>query len=296
MRVTGLRGRTVFITGASRGIGRAIALRAARDGANVAVVAKTAEPHPRLPGTIHTTARDVEAAGGAALALETDIRFEDQVADAVARTVERFGGIDAVVNNAGAIRLTGTADTPIRRFDLLMDVNVRATFLCTQRCLPYLRRSTNPHVLVMAPPIDLAPRWLVPHLAYTISKYGMSLCVAGWAEEFRTEGIAVNALWPATTIATAALGQLGGRVRPEECRRPEIVADAAHWILTRDAGSSTGRFLLDEEALAEAGMTELDGYAVQPGSRLRADLFLTPGEEGDGEADAKRGERGMDHA
>ncbi|MGH7551064.1 MAG: SDR family oxidoreductase [Gemmatimonadota bacterium] len=281
--MTALKGKTLFITGASRGIGRAIALRAARDGARVAIAARTSEPHPRLPGTIHTTAREVEEAGGEALPIEMDVRFEDQVDEAVAQTVERFGGIDALVNNAGAIRLTGTADTPIRRFDLMIDVNVRATFLCTQRCLPHLRRSSNPHVLVMAPPIDLAPRWLAPHLGYTISKYGMSLCVIGWAEEFRAEGIAVNALWPATTIATAALNELKGLVRPEDCRRPEIVADAAHWILTRDSRSLTGRLLMDEEALAEAGITDLGAYALQPGSRLRADLFVD-GMEGEGGA------------
>lgn len=272
--MTDLKGRTVVITGASRGIGRAIAIRAARDGANVAILAKSAEPHPRLPGTIGTTAREVEEAGGAALPIAVDVRHEDQVEAAVSRTVETFGGIDVLVNNAGAIRLTPTADTPIRRFDLLMDVNVRATFLCTQRCLPYLRRSPNPHVLVLAPPIDLDARWLAPHLGYTISKYGMSLCVIGWAEELRPDGIAVNALWPATTIATAALGELGGLVRPEECRRPEIVADAAHWIVTREGLDVTGRFLLDERVLSEAGVTDLEAYAVRPGTALRADLFL----------------------
>ncbi|MGH7571191.1 MAG: SDR family oxidoreductase [Gemmatimonadota bacterium] len=277
--MTGLAGRTVFITGASRGIGRAIAIGAARDGARVAIAARTSEPHPRLPGTIHTTAREIGESGGEALPIEMDVRFEDQVDEAIARTVERFGGIDALVNNAGAIRLTGTAETPIRRFDLMMDVNVRATFLCTQRCLPHLRRSSNPHVLVLAPAIDLAPRWLAPHLGYTISKYGMSLCVIGWAEELRGDGIAVNALWPATTIATAALNELKGLVRPEECRRPEIVADAACWILARDSHSLSGRFLLDEEALAEAGITDLDAYALRPGNPLRADLFVEKGGE-----------------
>ena len=272
--LTGLAGRTIVITGASRGIGRAIALRAARDGANVAILAKSAELHPRLPGTIGTTAREVEEAGGTALPIAVDVRNEDQVEAAIGRTVETFGGIDVVVNNAGAIRLTGTADTPIRRFDLLMDVNVRATFLCTQRCLPHLRRSPNPHVLVLAPPIDLDARWLAPHLGYTVSKYGMSLCVIGWAEELRPDGIAVNALWPATTIATAALRGLGGMVRPEECRRPEIVADAAHWIVTREGLEVTGRFLLDERVLSEAGVTDLEAYAVSPGTALRADLFL----------------------
>lgn len=202
------------------------------------------------------------------------MRNEDQVEAAVSRTVETFGGIDVLVNNAGAIRLTPTDETPIRRFDLLMDVNVRATFLCTQQCLPHLRCSPNPHVLVLAPPIDLDARWLAPHLAYTISKYGMSLCVIGWADELRADGIAVNALWPATTIATAALGELGGMVRPEECRRPEIVADAAHWIVTREGLDVTGRFLLDERALSEAGVTDFEVYAVSPGMALRADLFL----------------------
>lgn len=269
-----LKGKTVFITGASRGIGRAIALRAARDGAHVVIAAKTAAPHPRLPGTIHTVAGEVEAAGGEALAVEVDVRHEEQVDRAVDAAVERFGGIDVLVNNAGAIRLTGTADTPIRRFDLLIDVNLRATFLCTQRCLPHLRRSTNPHVLVLAPPIDLAARWLAPHLAYTVSKYGMSLCVIGWTEELRPDGIAVNALWPATTIATAALGELGGAVRPEECRRPEIVADAAHWIITREKLEVTGRFLLDERVLSDAGVADFGAYAVRPGTPLRPDLFL----------------------
>jgi citronellol/citronellal dehydrogenase len=269
-----LRGKTLFITGASRGIGRAIALRAARDGANVVIAAKTAAPHPKLPGTIHTVAREVEAAGGRPLPVEVDVRQEEQVDRALDAAVERFGGIDVLVNNAGAIRLTGTADTPIRRFDLLIDVNVRATFLCTRGCLPHLRRSPNPHVLVIAPPIDLDARWLAPHLGYTISKYGMSLCVIGWAEEFKPDGIAVNALWPATTIATAALSELGGVVRPEECRQPEIVADAAHWIVTREGLEMTGRFLLDERVLLDAGVTDLGGYAVRPGTPLRADLFL----------------------
>ena len=272
--MTSLAGKTVLITGASRGIGRAIALKAARDGANVVIAAKTATPHPRLPGTIQSVAREVEEAGGRPLAVEVDVRDEGQVDHAVAAAVELFGGIDVLVNNAGAIRLTTTADTPIRRFDLLMDVNVRATFLCTQRCLPHLRRSTNPHVLVLSPPIDLDPRWLAPHLGYTISKYGMSLCVIGWAEELRPDGIAVNALWPSTTIATAALLEFGGGVRPEECRRPEIVADAAHWIVTREGLEVTGRFLLDERVLSEAGVSDLDAYAVRPGTPLRSDLFL----------------------
>lgn len=274
MKSASLAGKTVFVTGASRGIGRAIAVRAARDGANVVIAAKSATPHPRLPGTIHTVAREVEEAGGRPLAVEVDVRHEDEVERAVATAVERFGGIDVLVNNAGAIRLTSTADTPIRRFDLMMAVNVRATFLCTQRCLPHLRRSPNPHVLVLAPPIDLDPRWLAPHLGYTISKYGMSLCVIGWAEELRPDGIAVNALWPATTIATEALRELGGLVRPEECRRPEIVADAAHWIVTREDLEVSGRFLIDEQVVSESGVEDLEAYAVRPGTPLKPDLFV----------------------
>lgn len=274
MKSASLAGKTVFVTGASRGIGRAIAVRAARDGANVVIAAKSATPHPRLPGTIHTVAREVEEAGGRPLAVEVDVRHEDEVERAVATAVERFGGIDVLVNNAGAIRLTSTADTLIRRFDLMMAVNVRATFLCTQRCLPHLRRSPNPHVLVLAPPIDLDPRWLAPHLGYTISKYGMSLCVIGWAEELRPDGIAVNALWPATTIATEALRELGGLVRPEECRRPEIVADAAHWIVTREDLEVSGRFLIDEQVVSESGVEDLEAYAVRPGTPLKPDLFV----------------------
>ena len=271
-----LKDRTLFITGASRGIGRAIALRAAADGANVVVAAKSDRPHRILPGTIHTAAADVEAAGGQALAVKLDVRDEKAIAEAVERTVERFGGIDILVNNAGAIQLTGTADTPMRRFDRLFDINVRGTFAATQACLPWLKRSTRAHVLNVAPPPTLDPGWWAPHVAYTMSKMGMSFCVLGMAEEFRADGIAVNALWPATVIATEALRMLPGDVTPERCRTPQIVADAAHAILTRDPRACTGRFLLDEEALREEGVTDFRSYAVSEGNPLLDDLYVGP--------------------
>jgi citronellol/citronellal dehydrogenase len=269
-----LRGKTLFITGASRGIGKAIALRAAADGANVVIAAKTAEEHPKLPGTIHSAAAEVEAAGGRALPLQVDIRDEEQVQRAVETAAEAFGGIDVLVNNASAINLTPTLATPMKRFDLMWSVNTRGTFACSQACIPYLRKAANPHILTLSPPLNLDPKWLAPHVAYTISKYGMSLCVLGMAEELRGDGIAVNALWPRTVIATAALAMLGGIVKPENCRTPEIMADAAHAILNRDSRTTTGNFFLDDEVLAEAGVTDLDHYAVQPGEWLQTDLFL----------------------
>ena len=268
-----LAGKTLFITGASRGIGLAIALRAARDGANVAIAAKSGVPNPKLPGTIHSAAAAVQAAGGQALALKVDIRDEAAVREAVAQTVERFGGIDIVVNNASAIWLAGVADTPMKRFDLMSQVNTRGTFLVTQACLPYLQRAANPHVLMLAPPPSLNPKWFAPHTAYTIAKMGMSLCVLGMSAEFAPLGIAVNALWPRTVIATAAIAMIEG-VRPEQCRTPQIVADAAHAILTRRARSYSGHFALDEEVLREQGEVDLDRYAVQPGVPLLPDLFL----------------------
>ena len=270
-----LAGKTLFITGASRGIGKAIALRAAADGANVAIAAKTAEPHPKLPGTVYSAAEEVEAAGGRALPLVVDIRDEEQVRRGVAETVERFGGIDILVNNASAIHLTGTLETPIKRFDLMWSVNARGTFLCSQACIPHLEKAANPHILNLSPPLNLDPRWFKDHVAYTISKYGMSLCVLGMAEELRPKGIAVNALWPRTVILTAALAMLGGAVPPERCRKPEIMGDAAHAVLTRDSRVATGNFYLDDEVLAEAGITDLDRYAVQPGQReLFPDFFV----------------------
>ncbi len=269
-----LRGKTLFITGASRGIGKAIALRAAADGANVAVAAKTAEPHPKLPGTIYSAAEEIEAAGGRALPLQVDIRDEDQVLAAVAKTVETFGGIDGLVNNASAINLTGTLETPMKRFDLMWGVNARGTYLCSQACIPHLRKAANPHILTLSPPLNLDPKWFEHHVAYTIAKYGMSLCVLGMAEEFKADGIAVNALWPRTVIHTAALAMLGGITPPENCRKPEIVADAAHLILTRDSREQTGRFLIDEDVLREAGVGDFEKYAVVPGKPLHPDLFL----------------------
>ncbi len=268
-----LAGKTLFITGASRGIGLAIALRAARDGANIVIAAKSGVANPKLPGTIHTAAAAVEAAGGKALALQVDIREESQVRAAAAQAVEHFGGIDIVVNNASAIWLAGTAETPMKRYDLMHQVNTRGTFLVTQSCLPYLRQAANPHVLMLSPPPNLDPKWFAPHTAYTIAKYGMSLCVLGMSAEFAPFGIAVNALWPRTVIATAAIGMIEG-VRPEHCRKPEIVADAAHAILTRPAHEYSGHFAIDEEVLREAGVDNFEAYAMQPGALLLPDLFL----------------------
>jgi citronellol/citronellal dehydrogenase len=237
------------------------------------IAAKTTEAHPKLPGTIFTAAREIEAAGGQALAMATDIRFEDQVRAAVETAVKRFGGIDVLVNNASAISLTGTLESPIKRFDLMMEINTRGTFLCSQACLPHLKRAANPHILTLSPPLNLSPRWFAPHVAYTIAKYGMSLCVLGMAEEFRGAGIAVNALWPRTVIATAALQMIPG-VDPGHGRKPEILADAAHWILTQPARALTGNFFIDEDVLVRAGITDLARYAVDPAKPLQTDLFL----------------------
>ena len=272
-----LRGKTVFITGASRGIGLAIALRCARDGANVAIAAKTDRPHPKLPGTIHTAAREIEEAGGRALPLVCDIRFEDQVAAAVDATDTAFGGIDVCVNNASAIQLTGTLETEMKRFDLMHQVNTRGTFMVTKYCLPHLLEADNPHVLMITPPLDIGAEWFARHLAYTIAKYGMSLCVYGLAEEFREQGVAVNALWPRTTIATAAVRNVvGDEEMMRRSRTPEIVADAAYVMLTRPAREFTGNFCIDEAVLAEAGVTDLERYRVDPTTELQGDLFLPP--------------------
>jgi citronellol/citronellal dehydrogenase len=270
-----LRGKTLFITGASRGIGLAIALRAARDGAQVVVAAKTVEPHPKLPGTISSAVEAIEAAGGQGLAVATDIRFEEQVASAVEAAVRRFGGIDILVNNASAIQLTGTLATTLPKFDLMHQVNVRGTFLTSRACLPHLIRAENPHILNISPPLNLKPAWFAGHVAYTMSKYGMSLCVLGMAEEFRAEGVAVNALWPRTAIATAAVQNLlGGSQAISRCRRPEIMADAAWQILTRNSRECTGQFFIDDDVLRAAGVTDLDRYAVTPGAELLPDFFV----------------------
>ena len=271
--MSSLEGKTLLITGASRGIGLAIALRAARDGANVAIAAKSAVPNPKLPGTIHSAAEAVDAAGGRGLALRCDIRDEAQVQAAVAKTVETFGGLDILVNNASAIWLRGTLDTPIKRFDLMQQVNARGTFLCAQACLPHLLQAQNPHILTLAPPPSLDPKWWAPHTGYTLAKMGMSFVTLGLAAEFADRGIAINALWPRTLIATDALNMIPG-VSPDNGRRPEIVADAAHAVLVRPAAGFTGRFLVDDEVLAEAGITDLSRYAVDPAGPLLPDLFL----------------------
>ncbi|WP_295945481.1 NAD(P)-dependent oxidoreductase [uncultured Xanthomonas sp.] len=268
-----LKGKTLLITGASRGIGLAIALRAARDGANVAIAAKSAVPNPKLPGTIHSAAAAVEAAGGRALALKCDIREEEQVRAAVAATVEAFGGIDILVNNASAIWLRGALDTPMKRFDLMQQVNARGSFLCAQACLPHLLRSANPHILTLAPPPSLDPKWWAPHTGYTLAKMGMSFVTLGLAGEFGPQGVAVNALWPRTLIATEALNMIPG-VDAGNGRRPEIMADAAHAVLTRPAAGFYGQFLIDDAVLAEAGVHELSGYALDPSQPLLPDLFL----------------------
>jgi citronellol/citronellal dehydrogenase len=270
-----LAGKVLFITGASRGIGLAIALRAARDGAAVTIAAKTTAPHPRLPGTIHSAAEAVTAAGGRALACAVDVRDEAQIQAAVARTVEAFGGIDILVNNASAISLTDTVNTPLKRFDLMQQINTRGTFACAQACIPHLRKAANPHILTLSPPLGLEPRFLGPHLPYSLSKYGMSLCTLGWAEELRGDRIAANALWPRTLIATAAVQNLlGGDAAMQGCRSPEIVADAAHAVLTRDSTRCTGHCFIDEEVLAAEGVTDLSRYAITPGVSLLPDLFV----------------------
>ena len=268
-----LSGKTLFITGASRGIGLAIALRAARDGANIAIAAKSSVPNPKLPGTIHTAAAEVEAAGGRALALQCDIREEDQVHAAVAATVDAFGGIDILVNNASAIWLRGALDTPMKRFDLMQQVNARGSFLCAQACLPHLLQAPNPHILTLAPPPNLDPKWWAPHTGYTLAKMGMSFVTLGLAGEFGRQGVAVNALWPRTVIATDAINMIPG-VDARNCRTPQIVADAAHAVLVRDARGFSGNFLIDEDVLRDAGTSDFDRYAVEPGQHLLPDLFL----------------------
>ena len=269
-----LAGKTLFITGASRGIGREIALRAARDGANLVVAAKTAEPHPKLAGTIHSVAEEIRAAGGKALPVQLDVRDDAAIAQAVKQAVDTFGGIDILVNNASAIGLTPTLETPARRFDLMMGVNVRATFLCSQACIPHLRRSANAHILTLSPPLNMNPKWFAGHVAYTMSKYGMSMCTLGMAEELRGDGIAVNSLWPRTTIATAAIEVNFPRAILDASRHASIMADAAHAVLTSEARANTGNFYIDEEVLKRAGVKDFSRYAVKPGVPLFQDLFV----------------------
>ncbi len=270
-----LQGKTLFITGASRGIGLAIALRAARDGANIAIAAKTAEPHPKLPGTIYTAAQEIEQAGGRALPLLCDIRFEDQVQAAVARCVQTFGGIDICVNNASAISPTPTLDTDMKRYDLMHGINTRGTFLVSKTCIPHLKRSANAHILNISPPLDIQAKWFAPHVAYTMAKFGMSLCVLAMAEEFRADGIAANALWPRTAVATAAISNiLGGAKAMEHCRKPEIMGDAAHLILTKASREFTGNFCIDDTLLHQHGVTDFSIYQSDPEKPLMADFFV----------------------
>jgi len=273
--MSSLKGKTLFITGASRGIGKSIAVRAAQDGANIVIAAKTTVPHPKLPGTIYTAAEEVEKAGGKALALPVDIRNDDQVLGAVEKAVSTFGGIDILVNNASAISLTGTLATPMKKWDLMFGINARGSYLCAQACIPHLRKAQNPHILNLSPPLNMTERWFAPHAAYTLAKYAMSVWVLGMAGEFRSEGIAVNALWPRTVIATAAVQNLlGGDLAMQRSRKPEIMADAAHAILTTPSRERTGQFLIDEDVLKAAGVTDFDQYAFVPGADLLPDLFI----------------------
>jgi citronellol/citronellal dehydrogenase len=270
-----LRGKTLFITGASRGIGLAIGVRAARDGANVVIAAKTAEPNPKLPGTIYTAAKEIEGAGGQALPIVCDIRFEDQVQAAVKHAVDKFNGIDICINNASAISLTGTEQTEMKRYDLMHSINTRGTFLVSKTCLPYLKQAKNPHILNLSPPLNMETRWFAPHVAYTMAKFGMSMCVLGMAGEYKSAGVAVNALWPRTVIATAAVQNLlGGGSTMKGSRKPEIMGDAAYAILTRDSRDCTGNFFIDDEVLSAAGKTDLSEYAYDPSSPLFPDFFV----------------------
>lgn len=272
-----LKGRTLFITGGSRGIGRAIALRAARDGANVVIAAKSADPHPKLPGTIFTVAEEIKTAGGNALPLQVDVRDENQVREAMVKAAEHFGGIDIVVNNAGAINLAGVENTSVKKYDLIQGVNHRATFLSAQAALPYLKKSDNPHILSLSPPINMAPHWLRPFSPYTVSKYGMTILTLGMAEEFRDYGISCNTLWPATYIATAAVSvNLGGDTAEAVSRKPDIMADAAYAIFTRGKGELTGQSLIDEDVLKQAGVTDFIHYACMPenADKLQRDFYL----------------------
>ena len=269
-----LRGKTLFITGGSRGIGRAIALKAAQDGAQIVIASKTAEPHPKLEGTIFSVAEEIKTAGGKALPLQVDIRDEEQIIEAVEKTIQAFGGIDILINNASAITLTPMLETEIKKFDLMFDINVRGTFATSKICLPYLKKSKNPHILTLSPPLNMNPKWFAAHCAYTMSKYCMSMCVLGMAEEFKEQGIAVNALWPRTAIATAAIKMLGGDKLLAASRKPEIVADAAYFILTKPSQNRTGIFFIDEEVLKDEGIEDLSSYAFHPGTALMPDFFL----------------------
>lgn len=272
--MTTLKDKVIFITGGSRGIGLAIALRAAQDGAKIVIAAKTTEPHPDLPGTIYTAAQQIRAAGGEALPLKMDIRMDDQIQEAVEKTVKEYGGIDILINNASAIFLADTLRTPMKRFDLMFNCNVRGTFAVSQACIPHLKNADNPHILNLSPPLNMKSHWFANHCAYTMSKYGMSMCVLGMAAELQEEGIGVNALWPRTAINTSAIGMLGGEALRRASRKPEIVADAAHWVLTQESKTTSGNFFMDEEVLAKAGITDLKAYAMTPNMPLAPDFFI----------------------
>ncbi len=273
--MTTLKGKTIFITGASRGIGKAIALKCAEDGANIIIAAKTTEPHPKLPGTIFTAAEEIEEAGGQALPVKVDIRKEEMVQDAVNQAVEKFGGIDILINNASAIQLTGTLETEMKRYDLMHSVNVRGTYLTSRTCLPHILESEHGHILNISPPLNMEEHWFANHVAYTMSKYGMSMCVLGMAGEFRDRNVGVNALWPKTAIATAAISNVvGGEEMLEACRTPQIMADAAYQVLTSDPAETTGNFFIDEDLLRKRGVTDFDPYAVNPERDLMPDFFL----------------------
>ena len=269
-----LHNKTIFITGSSRGIGREIALRCARDGANVVITGKTVEAHPKLPGTIHSVADEVVAAGGQALAIQLDVRDEQSIQAAVEQAAAHFGGIDVLVNNASAISLTPTLQTPAKRLDLMWDVNMRATFLASQACIPHLKKAANPHILTLSPPLNMEAKWFAPHVAYAMSKFGMSMCMLGMAEEFAADGIACNCLWPKTTIATSAIEFNFPEAVLHASRKPAIVADAAHAILLRDSKTFSGLFFIDEEVLRASGVKDFEQYAVSPGGRLYLDLFV----------------------
>lgn len=272
--MTSLKNKVLFITGASRGIGHAIALRAARDGARIVIAAKTTEEHPKLPGTIYTAAKEIREAGGEALPLKVDIRDENEIEAAVEKTIKEFGGIDILINNASAISLTGTLKTPMKKFDLMWGVNARGTYATSQACIPHLLKSNNPHILMLSPPLSMQAKWFQNHCAYTISKYGMSMCVLGMAAEFQDSGIGVNALWPRTTIATSAVEMLGGEALMKASRKPTIVADAAYWILTQPSAQCSGNFFIDDDILTKSGVDDLSAYAVSPNKPLVPDFFL----------------------
>jgi citronellol/citronellal dehydrogenase len=274
MAVGTLKNKVVFITGGARGIGNAIAIRAAQDGAKIVITGKTTEPHPKLPGTIYTAAKEIREAGGEVLPIKMDIRYEDQIEAAVHETVSKFGRIDILINNASAIYLAGTMKTPMKRFDLMFNVNVRGTFATSQACIPHLLKAQNPHILNLAPPLNIDPKWFENHCAYTMSKYGMSMCVMGMAAEFKSEGIAVNALWPRTIIATSAIEMLGGEALLRSTRKPDIVAQAAHWILTQPSKECTGNFYIDEDVLKGQGISDFTAYAMSPNVPLVPDFFL----------------------